>query len=100
MSFSVMPWTPSVLMCKCSLMFFDCSQLDLAVEDRLGRAGHPDRRVAAGPADAQQTAVRLDLDLLIEQALPDARDHRRTRAGAAGQRLAGTAFVNAQTDVG
>ena len=40
----------------------------------LGRTGHPDRLVAARPADRQFAAARANPDFLVEQAAPDAGD--------------------------
>src|SRR5690349_4554253 len=106
MSASVIPCTPIGEPDWLVLMWFSWlssvprrgSELDLAVVHRLGRSGHDDRRVAAGPFDGERAAARRDVDARVEQSEPDADRDRGAGARAAGERLARAALVHAQTD--
>ncbi len=59
------------------------------------------RSAATWPrAMVEPATTGLHVDLLVEQAEPDARDHRRAGTGATGQGLASAALVDAQLDLG
>src|SRR5262245_9496504 len=77
---------------------FSALNLDLSLEHRLRRPGHVHRIVRAAPTDRQFPAARRDGDRRIDEPEADAGDDRRARAGAAGERLARAALVDAERD--
>src|SRR5262245_53269578 len=89
------PRASRVVISSCSPI----SNLDSAFEGHLGRPREPDRLSRARPVYAQLAAARVYLDALVQSTVMSAHRDGRACAGAAGERFAGAALVNAQIDV-
>src|SRR3954466_14539635 len=84
--------------CATSSLFIFFSQFHFSVENRLRRALHPHRIVAAGPRDGQRSAARIHPHGRIEQPADDAAHCGSTSAGPTGKRLACAALPYAKRD--